>query len=200
MPPLRYGWIRRLQRDFPGLGFSLNGGVKTMDEVSGFLHDPDQPPLRSVMLGRAAWRTPLRGGRLADLRGRCGRPCGGRARRRAGQVPGGPRVSARIRRSRDDGAARQPEGGAGKAAVRAQAAAGDLSGLRGQRSVQAGAGRGVPRPPRAADGAKRGKRSRVDVAVLLERIEAAVNDVEALQARWEDAHGGDGALRPWPVG
>ena len=35
--PLRPHWIHALQREFPDLEFSLNGGVKTLDEVEQFL-------------------------------------------------------------------------------------------------------------------------------------------------------------------
>jgi tRNA-dihydrouridine synthase A len=202
VPPLRYGWIRRLQRDFPGLGFSLNGGVKTMDEVSGFLHDPDQPPLRSVMLGRAAWHTPwifaeadsrifedaagdpVEGGLRAGVRGRC-RVVREYLREYAALEMTAPRDSQRVAR--------------GKQLCVLKPLHAIFQGCEGNAQFKQALAAAC-RPPRAADGAKRGKRSPVDVAVLLERIEAAVNDVEALQARWEDAHGGGGALRPWPVG
>ena len=35
--PLRPHWIHALQREFPDLEFSLNGGVKSLDEVERFL-------------------------------------------------------------------------------------------------------------------------------------------------------------------
>ena len=37
IPPLRPHWIHALQREFPDLEFSLNGGVKTLDEVESHL-------------------------------------------------------------------------------------------------------------------------------------------------------------------
>ena len=37
VPPLRYGWVFALKRDFPHLQFSLNGGIQTSEEVNEVL-------------------------------------------------------------------------------------------------------------------------------------------------------------------
>eukprot|EP00941_MAST-03F_sp_MAST-3F-sp1_P001042 g1042.t1 len=58
IPPIKYDWIRRLQNDFPTLGFSLNGHVETLETANKMLWDVNHPPLRSVMIGRAAWHNP----------------------------------------------------------------------------------------------------------------------------------------------
>ena len=53
IPPLRYDVVGRLRTDFPELAFVLNGGVKTLDEVSSQLRNFD-----GVMLGREVYRHP----------------------------------------------------------------------------------------------------------------------------------------------
>ncbi|CAD7700124.1 unnamed protein product [Ostreobium quekettii] len=60
IPPLRYGWIHALIRDFPDLEFSLNGGVKTCEDVRSILdyRSPEGRGVRSVMVGRAAYDNP----------------------------------------------------------------------------------------------------------------------------------------------
>jgi tRNA-dihydrouridine synthase A len=50
IPPLKYDVVRRLVRDFPGLTFSLNGGIDTLLQAS---HELDQcKGLNGVMVGR----------------------------------------------------------------------------------------------------------------------------------------------------
>jgi tRNA-dihydrouridine synthase A len=49
VPPLRYGEVRRLKRDFPGLEIVLNGGLTRADPVEG---------ADGIMLGRAAYHDP----------------------------------------------------------------------------------------------------------------------------------------------
>lgn len=51
VPPLRYDFVHRLVRDFPDLEFTLNGGVKTLEEAVKQL---DQG-VHGVMIGRAAY-------------------------------------------------------------------------------------------------------------------------------------------------
>lgn len=55
IPPLDYGVVYRLKADFPGLSFSLNGGVKSLDEAAPHL---GAGKLDGVMIGRAAYDTP----------------------------------------------------------------------------------------------------------------------------------------------
>ena len=55
VPPLRYDEVHRLAEDFPKLGFSLNGGVETVDEAVAHLASG---ALRGVMMGRAVYRNP----------------------------------------------------------------------------------------------------------------------------------------------
>ena len=60
IPELKYDWVYRLAREYPDLQFSLNGGVKTLEDAINLLnpdlHDGIQ--LNSVMIGRAAWHNP----------------------------------------------------------------------------------------------------------------------------------------------
>lgn len=61
VPPLRHGWVYALARDFPGLRFTLNGGVGDVPTVAAALaHTRPAPanPLTGVMVGRAAYHDP----------------------------------------------------------------------------------------------------------------------------------------------
>jgi tRNA-dihydrouridine synthase A len=53
VPPLRYEFVRRLKRDFPGLTLVLNGGLKTDAEIDEQLQHVD-----GVMVGRQAYHEP----------------------------------------------------------------------------------------------------------------------------------------------
>src|SRR5690348_10566168 len=53
IPPLKYEYAYRLKRDFPHLEISINGGIKTLDEVDEHLKHVD-----GVMLGREAYHNP----------------------------------------------------------------------------------------------------------------------------------------------
>lgn len=53
VPPLRYDIARQLRQDFPSLQFSLNGGIKTLDECQQHLKHFD-----GVMLGREVYGNP----------------------------------------------------------------------------------------------------------------------------------------------
>ena len=58
VPPLRHAWVYALARDFPGVRFSLNGGVGGVPTVAAALSDATAPPsnpLAGVMVGRAAY-------------------------------------------------------------------------------------------------------------------------------------------------
>ena len=59
VPPLRYGVVHQLKRDFPDAVFVINGGVDTAGQAVSLLQpDGDQPGLDGVMLGREAWHRP----------------------------------------------------------------------------------------------------------------------------------------------
>jgi tRNA-dihydrouridine synthase A len=53
IPPLDYGRVYRLKREFPQLVVAINGGVTTVEEVRAHLEHVD-----GVMLGRAAYHDP----------------------------------------------------------------------------------------------------------------------------------------------
>ncbi|HXU55282.1 MAG TPA: tRNA dihydrouridine(20/20a) synthase DusA, partial [Casimicrobiaceae bacterium] len=53
IPPLKYGFVHRLKRDFPALTIVINGGIATLDDVARELSEVD-----GVMLGRAAYHHP----------------------------------------------------------------------------------------------------------------------------------------------
>lgn len=53
IPPLRYGVVHALKRDFPDLEIVINGGIRTLDECRTQLEHVD-----GVMLGRAAYYQP----------------------------------------------------------------------------------------------------------------------------------------------
>ena len=55
VPPLRHREVHALADDFPRLGFTINGGVETLDQAAEHL---ESGKLRGVMLGRAAYRNP----------------------------------------------------------------------------------------------------------------------------------------------
>ncbi|XP_954677.1 uncharacterized protein TA19730 [Theileria annulata] len=64
VPPLQYEKVFRLQRDFPHLKFTINGGFKTMESILDALNsenvDTDNNPhkLNGVMIGRLAYENP----------------------------------------------------------------------------------------------------------------------------------------------
>jgi tRNA-dihydrouridine synthase A len=53
IPPLRYDVVRAIKADFPQLSVSVNGGVKSLDEVAVHLEVLD-----GVMIGREAYHNP----------------------------------------------------------------------------------------------------------------------------------------------
>jgi tRNA-dihydrouridine synthase A len=53
VPPLRYGDVHRLKRDFPHLRIEINGGLTTLEQVHDHLQHVD-----AVMIGRAAYDNP----------------------------------------------------------------------------------------------------------------------------------------------
>jgi len=53
VPPLRYEFVYRLKREFPGLCIVLNGGVRELDAVRTHLAQVD-----GVMIGREAYHNP----------------------------------------------------------------------------------------------------------------------------------------------
>ncbi|MEM7041960.1 MAG: tRNA dihydrouridine(20/20a) synthase DusA, partial [Pseudomonadota bacterium] len=54
IPPLDYGRVRRLKRDFPGLTVILNGGLKTAAHILDEIDHVD-----GVMIGREAYQNPF---------------------------------------------------------------------------------------------------------------------------------------------
>ena len=53
VPPLRYGDVHRLKREFPHLDIEINGGIQSMQETQAQLEHVD-----AVMIGRAAYNNP----------------------------------------------------------------------------------------------------------------------------------------------
>ncbi len=53
IPPLKYGYVHRLKRDFPQLEVVINGGITTRHQVEEQLQHVD-----GVMIGRAAYSNP----------------------------------------------------------------------------------------------------------------------------------------------
>jgi tRNA-dihydrouridine synthase A len=53
IPPLKYDYVRRLKRDYPGLTIVMNGGLADHEAIAAELAHVD-----GVMLGRAAYHTP----------------------------------------------------------------------------------------------------------------------------------------------
>lgn len=53
IPPLDYERVYQLKRDFPHLNITINGGIKTMDEIKHHLQFVD-----GVMVGREAYQNP----------------------------------------------------------------------------------------------------------------------------------------------
>ena len=53
IPPLDYERVYRLKQDFPGLFISINGGIRTIDEIKNHLNYVD-----GVMVGREAYQNP----------------------------------------------------------------------------------------------------------------------------------------------
>ncbi|KAK2194504.1 bifunctional DUS-like [Babesia duncani] len=62
IPPLHYDRVFKLQRDFPDLKFSINGGFKTLESVKSALsRDPEigVELTGGVMIGRTAYEDPV---------------------------------------------------------------------------------------------------------------------------------------------
>ena len=54
IPPLRYDRVYRMKQRYPDLHISINGGIKTVDEIKHHLEYVD-----GVMIGREAYQNPL---------------------------------------------------------------------------------------------------------------------------------------------
>ena len=54
VPPLKYGYVYRLKRDFPDLEIIINGGITTNEEIAEHLQHVD-----GVMVGREAYHNPM---------------------------------------------------------------------------------------------------------------------------------------------
>ena len=59
IPPLNYERVYQLKRDFPDLLISINGGIKTIEEIQRHLQHVD-----GVMVGREAYQNPSLLGRI----------------------------------------------------------------------------------------------------------------------------------------
>jgi tRNA-dihydrouridine synthase A len=55
IPPLQYDTVYQLKDEYPELEFSLNGGIKTLDECEEILKNRN---VRGVMIGRAGYENP----------------------------------------------------------------------------------------------------------------------------------------------
>jgi tRNA-dihydrouridine synthase A len=53
VPPLHYDFVHKLKAEMPQLNISINGGIKTLDQVQEQLQDLD-----GVMVGREAYENP----------------------------------------------------------------------------------------------------------------------------------------------
>ncbi len=53
IPPLKYDYVRQIQRDFPEFEFVINGGIKTTEAAQSLVDEFD-----GVMLGRAPYSDP----------------------------------------------------------------------------------------------------------------------------------------------
>ncbi len=53
VPPLNYGWVHQIKRDFPAITIGINGGIMNVEEAKTHLQKVD-----NVMLGRAAYHQP----------------------------------------------------------------------------------------------------------------------------------------------
>ena len=69
VPPLKPEWVYRLKQDFPTLNISINGGIKTFDEINRHLMHLD-----GVMLGREAYQNPYLLAEVDSQLYKCHRP------------------------------------------------------------------------------------------------------------------------------
>ena len=53
IPPLKPEWVYKLKNQFPSLNISINGGIKTFEEIDHHLKHVD-----GIMLGREAYQNP----------------------------------------------------------------------------------------------------------------------------------------------
>jgi len=57
IPPLQYEKVYKLKADFPELSFSLNGGLKSKEEMLNIISCPEKK-IKGCMIGRAALDNP----------------------------------------------------------------------------------------------------------------------------------------------
>lgn len=55
VPPLKYDYVYQMQKDFPNLRFTLNGGVRTIEQAISLIKDKN---LEGCMIGRGAYDDP----------------------------------------------------------------------------------------------------------------------------------------------
>ncbi len=59
VPPLQYGMVRQLKRDYPELNIIINGGLQTLEQCETLIHPhDDESALDGVMVGREAYTNP----------------------------------------------------------------------------------------------------------------------------------------------
>ena len=56
IPPLNYDVVKQLKKDFPKVHFSINGGIKTYEQIDEFLKE--EHGILGVMVGRMAYENP----------------------------------------------------------------------------------------------------------------------------------------------
>jgi tRNA-dihydrouridine synthase A len=64
IPPLKYDYVYQLKKDFPNLNFTLNGGIKTVDQAKKLL---EQNNLYGCMIGRTAYENPWELAKIDDV-------------------------------------------------------------------------------------------------------------------------------------
>ena len=62
VPPLRYDWVYKLAKEFPGLQFSLNGGLQNIEQMKEVMAEENK--LVGCMFGRLAYNNPWIIGRI----------------------------------------------------------------------------------------------------------------------------------------
>lgn len=55
IPPLKYDYVYRLQKEFPGINFTMNGGIRTIDQATTLIREQN---LYGCMIGRGAYEDP----------------------------------------------------------------------------------------------------------------------------------------------
>ena len=56
IPPLKYDWVYNLAKDYPGVKFSLNGGLQSIEQMKEVMSEDKK--LEGCMIGRLAYNDP----------------------------------------------------------------------------------------------------------------------------------------------